>query len=57
MTGLVGGIDKIGVPLIFSKDDFHIKMVDLDIAFLNSMVKMWKSTNEKIEDKLEELRA
>ncbi len=31
-------------------------MVDLDILVHNSMLNMWKSNNEKIEDKLEELR-
>ena len=38
-------------------DDFHIRMVDLGIHVHDSMVNIWKSTNEKIEDMLEELRA
>lgn len=32
-------------------------MVDLGIPVHDSMVNIWKSTNEKIEDKLEEIRA
>ena len=40
-----------------SKDDFQIRTLDLGILVHESMVNMWKSTNEKIEDKLEELRA
>ena len=32
-------------------------MMDLGIPIHNSMVKIWKYTNEKIEDKLEDLRA
>lgn len=38
------------------KDDFLIRMVDLGIPIHNSMVNMWKFTNEKIIYKLEELR-
>lgn len=40
-----------------SKEDFQLKTLDLSILAHGSMVNMWKSTNEKIEGKLEELRA
>lgn len=40
-----------------SKDNFQIKTLDLGILVHNSMVNMWNSTSEKIEDNLEELRA
>ena len=39
-----------------SKDYFHNETLDLGILVPESMVKMWKSTSDKIEDKLEELR-
>ena len=38
-------------------NDFQIKMVDFGILVHDSMVNIWKSTNKKIEDMLEELRA
>ena len=39
-----------------SKEDFWIRTIDLGNPVHDSIVKMWKSTNEKIKDKLEELR-
>lgn len=40
-----------------SSYEFQIRIVDLGIHVHDSMVNMWKSTNEKIEDRLEDLRA
>ena len=40
-----------------SNDEFQIRIVDLSILVHDSMVNIWKSTNEKIEDKMEEIRA
>lgn len=39
-----------------SKDYFQNETLDLGILVHEFMVNMWKSTNEKIEEKLEELR-
>ena len=38
------------------KDDLQIKPLDLGILVHDSMVNMWKSNNEKIEEKFKELR-
>ena len=38
-------------------DDFQIRTIDHGILVHDSMVNIWKSTNEKIEDRLEKLRA
>ena len=40
-----------------SKDDFQIRTLDFVSPIHDSMVIIWKSTNEKIEDKLEELKS
>lgn len=37
-------------------NDFQIKTVDIGILVHDSMINIWKSTNEKIEDRLEKLR-
>lgn len=37
-------------------NEFQIRMVDIGIHIHDSMENIWKSTNEKIKDRLEELR-
>jgi hypothetical protein len=53
-------IVKCKNELIFHElapNDLNIRMIDMGIPGHDSMVNIWKLTNIKIEDRLEELRS